>query len=284
MKQLKKAVAYLLCGALLLGNLGNIVSSASAKADNFDSLVSADASKDADKSDASKDADKNDASENTMNDLVSVTSVTYDKTSYAPGEKAEVNIKLSSLNPSDIANQMITVKFFNKTSTYSIFGNLIWDSSASCFSGNVDIPVTALKDDYYIRYVSYLLLKENCAYSVYISNSNITALSVGEAVSEDILVESIVLPEESISLIKGASKTINASVAPENASDKTLKYTSSKPSVATVDRKGVVKALKKGSATITIEAQDGSNWTPDMGVLIRVQLIGIEDFMKGILI
>lgn len=47
-------------------------------------------------------------------------------------------------------------------------------------------------------------------------------------------------------------------IKPENATNKNLKYESSKPSVATIDENGKITGIKQGEATITITAKDGS--------------------------
>ncbi len=54
------------------------------------------------------------------------------------------------------------------------------------------------------------------------------------------------------------SFVIQAIVLPEDATDKTLEWTSSDESVATVDSEGMVKLLKEGSCVITAKATDGS--------------------------
>ena len=73
-----------------------------------------------------------------------------------------------------------------------------------------------------------------------------------------VLVESISLDESNITLFKNESAVLTASILPENASDKTLTWSSSDESVATVDDKGTVTAVSKGSAIITSRAKDGS--------------------------
>ena len=62
----------------------------------------------------------------------------------------------------------------------------------------------------------------------------------------------------SLSLEEGQSATIVATVTPENAYDKSLTWTSSNESVATVDQSGNVTAKSKGTATIKAKANDGS--------------------------
>lgn len=52
--------------------------------------------------------------------------------------------------------------------------------------------------------------------------------------------------------------TLAATIAPSNATDKTLTWTSSKPNVATVDQNGVVHAIAPGTTTITVKATNGT--------------------------
>lgn len=52
---------------------------------------------------------------------------------------------------------------------------------------------------------------------------------------------------------------LSAVISPEDASDKTVIWTSSDPSVATVDDKGQVSAAAPGTAVITCTSADGSN-------------------------
>ena len=69
----------------------------------------------------------------------------------------------------------------------------------------------------------------------------------------------ISLSKTEVTLKPGAGTSIKATVAPEDTTNKTLTYTSSNPSVATVSASGEIKAIEAGSATITVRANDGSN-------------------------
>ena len=54
----------------------------------------------------------------------------------------------------------------------------------------------------------------------------------------------------------GATQTIEVTVSPEDAHDKTLTWTSSNEEIATVDENGVVTAVKAGKVTITAKAHN----------------------------
>ena len=71
-------------------------------------------------------------------------------------------------------------------------------------------------------------------------------------------VKEITLDNESLALEAGDEFALTAAAGPDNAADKTLLWSSSDPSVATVDGDGLVKAVSKGGATITVSANDGS--------------------------
>ena len=67
----------------------------------------------------------------------------------------------------------------------------------------------------------------------------------------------VTLNKTTLSLGTGASETLIATVSPDNATNKTVKWESSDTTVATVDNNGQVTALKKGTATITVTTEDG---------------------------
>ena len=70
-----------------------------------------------------------------------------------------------------------------------------------------------------------------------------------------ISVSNITINESSIELKVGQAVYLTATVNPSEATDKTVTWSSSNPSVATVEN-GTVKAIKVGFATITAKAGD----------------------------
>ena len=77
------------------------------------------------------------------------------------------------------------------------------------------------------------------------------AVTVTESEVPDVPVTSVTMSKKSLTLTEGDTGTLTATVKPDNATDKTVTWTTSKKSVATVDQNGVVTAVKAGSATIT---------------------------------
>lgn len=75
---------------------------------------------------------------------------------------------------------------------------------------------------------------------------------------QNVAVHSVTLDKHSGSLLVGETQQLNATVNPENATNKAVKWSSSDTSVAPVDSNGKVTALKAGSAIIKVETLDGA--------------------------
>ena len=108
------------------------------------------------------------------------------------------------------------------------------------------------------------------------SNGKVTAISKGKVVitasSKDgkksaqcnvtvtyINVDGITLNKNNLTIIKGTTEYLSATISPSNASNTKYSWTSSDPSVATVDSNGKITAIKKGTATITVTTEDGNH-------------------------
>ena len=72
----------------------------------------------------------------------------------------------------------------------------------------------------------------------------------------EIKVSSIALNSAALSLTEGESYKLNATVSPDNASDKSIIWSSSDAGIASVED-GMVTAVKEGSAVITAASKDG---------------------------
>ncbi|WP_343214719.1 Ig-like domain-containing protein [Enterococcus alishanensis] len=72
-------------------------------------------------------------------------------------------------------------------------------------------------------------------------------------------VTGVTLNKTTTSITVGANETLNATVAPENAANKNISFSSSDTSIATVTPKaGKITGVAAGVATITVTTEDGS--------------------------
>lgn len=83
-------------------------------------------------------------------------------------------------------------------------------------------------------------------------------VTVSEPPPVNVSVTGVNLDKTSLTMTAGGkTETLVATVLPENASDKTVKWESSDTDVATVTQNGTVTAKKKGTATIKVTTNDG---------------------------
>lgn len=129
------------------------------------------------------------------------------------------------------------------------------------------LPTTALKKD--VEWYS-----TNSSVASVDKNGKITAISPGSTtiiaktvdggltavcyVSVVMLTKEIQLNYSNVSLYTGETLTLQATVYPENTSNKTLSWSSSNTTIATVDSNGNITPIKAGQTTITATATDGS--------------------------
>lgn len=80
-------------------------------------------------------------------------------------------------------------------------------------------------------------------------------------------VESITLNPNSATIKVGGKVTITPTISPDNVTDTSLSWTSSNPSIATVDNTGVVTGIAAGGTTITCTTSNGLTATSTVTVL-----------------
>lgn len=91
------------------------------------------------------------------------------------------------------------------------------------------------------------------------SNTNITDTCTVTVTSEEIEVTGVTVSPEAITVAVGLSHALWANVEPENATDRSVSWSSGNSEIATVNSAGIVNAVSKGTATIT--ARSNSNET-----------------------
>lgn len=74
---------------------------------------------------------------------------------------------------------------------------------------------------------------------------------------EDVAVTGVQLNKRTLTLAPTATETLVATISPDNATNKSLRWSSSDSDVATVDANGKVTAVAEGQAVITVSTVDG---------------------------
>ncbi|MBP3251303.1 MAG: Ig-like domain-containing protein [Prevotella sp.] len=126
---------------------------------------------------------------------------------------------------------------------------------------------------------------ENATNSIGAGNDgSVGTITIGGTVYSDGITESpytfapvkgISLNKNSTTLTVGSSETLTATVIPDNATDKSVTWTTSNASVVTVAN-GTVTAVAPGTATITVTANDGSDVTATCEVTVIQLTTGVS--------
>ncbi|MBQ6302047.1 MAG: Ig-like domain-containing protein [Bacteroidales bacterium] len=87
-------------------------------------------------------------------------------------------------------------------------------------------------------------------------------------------VTGVTLDKASLTLTEGETQTLVASVTPENATDKSLSWSSSNNSVATISSNGQITAVSAGTATITVKTNDGGK-TATCAVTVMAKTVSV---------
>ncbi len=87
--------------------------------------------------------------------------------------------------------------------------------------------------------------------------SNITIYAQWNKTSTTVAVTSITLDKNSLNLKEKETYTLKVTIIPSSATDKTITWSSSNTSVATIDKNGKVTGVKAGTATITAKSNNG---------------------------
>ncbi len=103
--------------------------------------------------------------------------------------------------------------------------------------------------------------------------------SVRPVWSESVKVTGITFDKSSLSLSVGETYTLTATVSPSDATDKSLNWSSSDTSVASVSSSGKVSAIKAGTATITATANDGSGVKATCSVIVTSKGDNVHEYV-----
>ena len=90
-----------------------------------------------------------------------------------------------------------------------------------------------------------------------------------------VAVESITLEKHELELTEGEQYTLRATVLPDNADNKSITWSSSDPTIATVSGSGQISALRAGEVTITAKAGQKED---SCAVTITAAPLSVGDF------
>ena len=93
-------------------------------------------------------------------------------------------------------------------------------------------------------------------------------------VTVTIVVTGVSISPNPLNLIAGSEGKLTALVTPDNATNTNVSWKSSNDSIATVDATGMVKAVGKGTANITVTTVDG-NKTDTCAVTVTIPVTGV---------
>lgn len=96
-----------------------------------------------------------------------------------------------------------------------------------------------------------------------------TASATIQVIGKKIAVTSLSLNKTKVSIKKGKTFQIKATIKPTNATTKTLKYSSGNKNIATVSSAGKITARKKGSCVISVKTTDGTGITKKIKVTVK---------------
>lgn len=114
----------------------------------------------------------------------------------------------------------------------------------------------------------------------FIATLILVATAACDKASQKVAVSSVSLDKNSITLTVGESATLTATVSPDNATSKTVRWKSDNESVATVDATGTVKGKAEGSAVVTVITFDGEK-TANCSVTVNKKQGGEESGGEG---
>ena len=150
---------------------------------------------------------------------------------------------------------------------YEIIPQVLFDNNISWESSNPEIAEVTTENG-----IAEIGVKGigNATITASLSNGNNAKLSINVL---PILVESLSINPISMEAEEGDTFQIIASVLPEDATDRTLEWSSSDETVATVDETGLVSVLKEGECVITAKTTDGSDLSANCYLSVTTRII-----------
>lgn len=186
------------------------------------------------------------------------------------GETVELNLSIKdnpgiagiavSIKYDDTALKLVETRKGSLFSGFTADRNFIWDESKNVTDDGIlatfvfKVSESALASNYNVDIIVRSCVNEDLddIDKINISNGIITVLE------KPVAVTGVILEKNTLSIKSGEEQTLNATISPDNATNKNLTWKSSDENIVTVDKNGVVAGVKKGTTTVTVTTEDGS--------------------------
>jgi hypothetical protein len=154
---------------------------------------------------------------------------------------------------------------------YSAFANCPELLDVYCYAEKVPSTYSNAFDGSYPEYIT--LHVPAASIGSYKTTEPWSSFGKFKTLDAAMLVESITLSQSSATMTIGETLNLTATVTPDDATDKSITWSSSNTSVASVDADGKVTAKAEGTATITATANDGSGVKASCEVTVEKKVI-----------
>ena len=160
-------------------------------------------------------------------------------------------------------NQTEVVCYEDRAYQYVIEGALtedgayktLVDRSTNSTPGNAAAPIINEVDGTEARFLRITVSGADIYTGEWVSLTELRVFGQGER--EVVFVNGVSLDLSSVTLLEGETQQLTATINPSNATNNAANFSSSDPSIASVDTNGLVTAVSEGTATITVTTEDG---------------------------
>ncbi|WP_455595108.1 GLUG motif-containing protein [Cloacibacillus porcorum] len=183
-----------------------------------------------------------------QNDVVTTLAAVLDKNILKIGEQGTITLK-TLLDNTGFAAHVTNVKAAASDNSVLKVEETTGSAVAFTAAGRGESTVTVTAALTPTDFSGGKASAKNVTFSFYIE--------VRDDAPKPISVENVTLASRDLTLNVGESAQLTATVTPDNATDKSVKWSSSAPEVVSADQSGKITALKAGKATVTVTTNNG---------------------------
>ena len=176
-----------------------------------------------------------------------------------------------TLNVLSCTDTTVTLQWTNSTDNVGVTGYVVWQNGDSLTTVTATV-YTARDLAAETNYTFEVAAIDASANRSAKATRMVATLAAPDPSAPVVAVTGVTLSPETATLAIGATRQLTATVAPANATDKTVTWASNNPTVATVDAAGLVTAHSAGTATITATTVEGG-FTDDCNITVEPPVV-----------